>query len=81
MKTWRIIMNYKISKYDAIKVVLKAEKSEDKKLIYNLMQIIRRAARQEIDDNIYNKYYVLNENEIKVFNKLSHNYLIQTLKK
>ena len=74
-------MNYQISKYDAIKVVLKAEKSEDKKLIYNLMQIIRRAARQEIDDNIYNKYYVLNENEIKVFNKLSHNYLIQALKK
>lgn len=73
-------MNYQISKYDAIKVVLKAEKSDNRKLVYDLMQIIRRAARQEIDNNTYNEYYILNENEIKIFNKFSNNCIIQVLR-
>lgn len=64
-------MSYQISKYEAIKAVLKAEESQNNKLALKLMQVIRRAARQEIKCNIYAKVYIINESEKKYFERVS----------
>ena len=64
-------MTYQISKYEAIKAVLKAEENQNDKLASKMMQAIRRAARQEIKCNIYTKFYVINENEKKYFEQVS----------
>lgn len=63
-------MSYQISKYDAIKAVLKAEESQNNKLAAKIMQIIRRAAREEIKCEIYTKVYMINENEKKYFERV-----------
>ena len=63
-------MSYQISKYDAIKAVLQAEESDNIQLVNKMMQVIRRAARQEIKCNTYTKFYVLHESEKKYFEKI-----------
>ncbi len=60
-------MSYQISKYEAIKAVLKAEESRNNKRASRMMQIIRRAAREEIKRKIYTNVYIINENEKKYF--------------
>lgn len=64
-------MSYQISKYEAIKAVLKAEENNYNKLASKMMQAIRRAARQEINQNIYAKVYIIDENEKKYFDRVS----------
>lgn len=63
-------MSYQISKYDAIKAVLKAEESQNNKLASKMMQVIRRAAREEIKCEIYTKVYIIDENEKKYFERV-----------
>jgi len=63
-------MSYQISKYDAIKAVLKAEESQSNKLASKMMQVIRRAAREEIKCEIYTKVYIIDENEKKYFERV-----------
>lgn len=63
-------MSYVISKYDAIKAVLKAEKQKSG-LADELMTVVRRAARHEITTNDYNEFYIINEDEKKLFEKVS----------
>ena len=49
-------MSYTISKYDAIKAVLKVEKQKHE-LANELMMALRRAARYEITTNNYKTFY------------------------
>ena len=65
-------MTYQISKYDAIKVVLKA-KDQQNRLADDLLLAIRRAAKYEITTNNYNMYYIINEKEKKLFEDVSLN--------
>lgn len=60
-------MNYQISKYDAVKAVLKAEEANNIRLANKLMYVIRRAARHEIQQNSYDEFYILSEREKKYF--------------
>lgn len=69
-------MSYQISKYEALKAVLKAEETNNNKLAYKMMQVIRRAARQEIKCNVYTKVYVISEQEKKLFERVSCNCII-----
>lgn len=64
-------MSYQISKYEAIKAVLRAEENHNDKLAIKMMEVIRRAARREIKNNIYAKVYILNEKEKKHFERVS----------
>jgi len=64
-------MSYQISKYEAIKAVLRAEENHNDKLALKMMEVIRRATRREIRSNIYAKVYIINENEKKYFEKVS----------
>ena len=64
-------MSYQISKYEAIKAVLRAEENHNDKLALKLMEVIRRATRREIKSSIYAKVYILNENEKKYFERVS----------
>lgn len=63
-------MTYQISKYDAIKVVLKA-KDQQNRLADDVLLAVRRAARHEITTNNYNMYYIINEKEKKLFEDVS----------
>lgn len=74
-------MYFKISKYDALKAVIKAEEIENSKLVYNMMRAIRRAARKEIDQNLYKSYYIINERDKKYFEKDICRCQIEALKK
>jgi len=60
-------MCYKISKYEAIKAAFQAEKEDNDILARKRMNIICRAARDEIKKNIYTTVYILSEYEKKVF--------------
>ena len=62
-------MYFKISKYDALKAVIKAEEIDNSKLVYNMMQAIRRATRKEIQQNLYRNYYIITERDKKYFEK------------
>ena len=64
-------MSYQISKYVALKAVLSAEESNQKKLAAKMMQAIRRATRNEIKQNVYTKVYIINEEEKKYFERVS----------
>lgn len=64
-------MSYQISKYEAIRAVLRAEESHNEKLALKMMDVIRRAAKREIKSNVYAKVYIINENEKKHFEKVS----------
>ena len=65
------MLYFRISKYDALKAVIKADEIENQKLVYNMMKAIRRAARREIKHNLYQNYYVIGEHEKKYFEKLN----------
>lgn len=67
------IMSYQISKYEAIKAVLKAEESDNIRLVNKMMQVIRRAARYEIKKNSYTGFYILSEQEKKYFENTACN--------
>lgn len=71
-------MSIQISKYDAIKAVIRAEET-DNKLAYNMMQAIRRAMRKEMQNNEYNKYYIINEREGKYFKKFLYGCSIELI--
>lgn len=58
-------MLFRISKYDAVKAILQAEAANQKQLAYNILQIIRRATRKEIESSNYTKYYIINERDKK----------------
>ena len=58
-------MLFRISKYDAVKAILQAEAANQKQLAYNILQIIRRATRKEIENSNYTKYYIINERDKK----------------
>ena len=62
-------MSYTISKYDAIKALLKVEKQKHE-LANELMMAIRRAARYEITTNNYKTFYIINEEEKKLFEEV-----------
>ena len=64
-------MSYQISKYEALKAVLTAEETNQKKLAAKMMQAIRRATRNEIKQNVYTKIYIINEEEKKCFERVS----------
>lgn len=67
------IMSYQISKYEAIKAVLKAEESDNIRLVNKMMRVIRRAARYEIKKNSYTEFYILSEQEKKYFENTTYN--------
>lgn len=71
-------MSYQISKYEALKAVLKAEEMNKNKLAFKMMQAIRRAARQEIKCNVYTKVYIISEQEKKVFERVSCGCIIKS---
>ena len=73
-------MSYQVSKYEVIKAVLKAEKYDDKKLVCKMMQIIRRAVRDEIEHNSYTEFYVFSEQEKKIFENVSYSCAISAQK-
>lgn len=64
-------MSYQISKYEAIKAVLRAEENHNDKLALKMMEVIRRATRREISSNLYAKVYIINESEKKYFERVS----------
>lgn len=70
-----VIMKYQISKYEAIKAVLKAEEEKNIKLVNQMMLIIRRAARKEIKQNKYKTYYTINDHDKKYFEKATYTVL------
>ena len=73
-------MNYQISKYEAIKAVLNAEKCDNQKLAYKMMQVIRRAVRQEIESNSYTSFYIFNEQEKTIFENVSCTFIVSVEK-
>lgn len=66
-------MSYQISKYEAIRAVLKAEESDNIRLVNKMMHVIRRAARSEIKKNNYTGFYTLSEREKKYFENTVYN--------
>ena len=63
-------MTYQVSKYDAIKAILKA-KDQHNRLADDLLVAVRRAARHEIKTNNYKGFYLIDEQEKMLFEKAS----------
>lgn len=64
-------MSYQISKYDAVKAALIAEKSCSNNVSEKIQQAIQRAANYEIQKKKYSKMYIITENEKKYFEKVA----------
>lgn len=73
-------MNYQISKYDAIKAVLKAEECSSDKLAAKVLQIIQRVTNCEIENKNYRNVYIITANEKKYFERISPKCIISAVK-